>query len=133
MNLSDYVEMQGRYLGELGDATDDLQAIVDAGLRIPSGFYHLEGRVRLHGPHPGSGEAGHSAFIHAEPARMTCRACGTAFEWLAPFKLAAATLWCRQCAAPMPHDEVESDPPPRSAQEIWDAGHTLEGNYDSKA
>lgn len=135
MEFGDYIDMQRRALAALGDATDDLQAIVDAGLRIPSGFYHLKGRVQLHGEAPGllnspSDRAGHGCQVHAEPARVTCRKCSTETDWLAPFRaMTGVPLWCAQCEAYQPHDAVVVDCPPRTAQEIWDAGRTITGSY----
>jgi hypothetical protein len=112
MDHADYARATSHHLTELGDATADLQKIVDAGLRIPVGCYLLTGMLWLpddYGEHAGSRGAGTSTFTHADDTRAACRACGTVRSWLAPDCSSlhtGVTLRCGQCAGYASHDEL---------------------------
>lgn len=133
MDFGEYMRAQVHTFAELGDATDDLQAIVDAGLPIPSGFYLLQGRLRLHGPSPASssGHPGYTTFTHAEQVQAACRECGTVREFLVPS--GGMTGIPALCAGKYtPHDAIAAKGDTGrhlSAQEKWEAGRVLEGGY----
>jgi hypothetical protein len=135
MDLRDYLSDQARSIAALGDATEALQAIVDAGLPVPSGFYMLQGRLRLHGPWPGPSGTGQASFVRTEQVTMACRECLAAREWLAPVHgevpgMTGVPLWCGQCDQYRPHDVAGTPSAPRSFQETWEAARVLEGGYE---
>jgi hypothetical protein len=131
VDLTEYLAHQARSIAALGDATEALQAIVDAGLPIPPGFYMLQGRLRLHGPWPGPSGTGETSFVHVDQVTMACRECMAVREWLAPATgMTGVPLRCDQCGRHRPHDAAGPPPARRSFEEKWEAGKVLEGGYE---
>lgn len=133
MRYSDYLHDHRYGLADLGDATPGLQAILDAGLNIPPGYYQCAGTLwhtpGWRGPGPAAraytGRGG--ILVHAEVTRASCRDCGTVRPWFAPGlgRFTDLPLECRKCGAVTHHDETDDREAPRSAEEAWQRGRVI--------
>ena len=130
MNDTERARISGRQLAELGDATAALQAIVDAGLPIPSGYYLCTGKLWLpeeRQERPAafrSAGGGISTFTHAGWSQAACGTCGTVRDWLAPNSPSlhrGVILRCGQCGHYAGHDEL----PGRDTSPGWEKSRVL--------